>query len=185
MEVRFHSKAITYAVAMISIVLYMAKLTAITYIAFNCCLGFKNSNNVFTYSIAVSLFSILKLYLFQSVLVERTSNVCTWQICSLLEITMSLQFGFCTLLNHQWFQCINQGVASSLFICLVLDTMIYGYFAFRIVGANLQNRTQCEEARATQNHTLEPESQDRIEIQGTEKRENKIIYSEVYYNWVT
>ena len=139
MDAIVRHKFVSYCFALVSIILYIAKLSGITYIAFSCCAGFENSNNVIIYSVGVSSFSILKLYLYQSVLVGAVSNIFLSQICPLLEITMSIQFAFFTLLNQHWYPCIDREVASTVFVFIILDTLICGYFAYHIITSNWPN----------------------------------------------
>ena len=139
MDAIIRHKFVSYSVALLSMILYIAKLSGITYIAFSCCAGFNNSNNVIIYSTGVSLFSIFKLYLYQSVLVGAVSNTLLTQLFPLLEIMISIQFGFFTLVNHHWYPCIDREVASTVFVCIILDTLICGYFAFHIITSNWPN----------------------------------------------
>ena len=139
MDAIVRHKFVSCSFALLSMILYIAKLSGITYIAFSCCSGFDNSNNVLIYSFGVSSFSILKLYLYQSVLVGAESNIFLFQICPLLEVTMSIQFGFFTLLNQHWYPCIDREVASTVFVFIILDTLICGYFAYHIITSNWSN----------------------------------------------
>ena len=151
MDAIVRHKLVSYSFAFLSMILYIAKLSGITYIAFSCCAGFENSNNVIIYSIGLSSFSILKIYLYQSVLVGAVSNIFLSQICPLLEITISIQFGFFTLLNQHWYPCIDWEVASTVFVFIILDTLICGYYAFHIITSNWQNIPLPERMTSMQN----------------------------------
>ena len=166
MDPKQRSKVITYCVALVSIVLYLAKVSGVTYLAFTCCIGFRNTNNVFVYSVAMSVFTIFKLYLYASVIVDGTSSICTWQISSLLEIALSLQFGVFMLSNHQWFPCITKKMASIIFIFLFFDSVIYGFFAFRVIGTYLSNFNPSEESIEQQHHSEQSSTQNRTEALG-------------------
>ena len=126
-------------VVIISIILYVLKIAGITVIAYFCHL-FTDSIYVLLFAITVTVLSIQKSYLFYSVIFERPLYMFTWQICCLIEVILTLQFGVSVLLNHKWFPCIPAAMASTFFICLFLDSVVYSYFAFCLAESNMDNR---------------------------------------------
>ena len=144
MTCKKYSKEYITCVVMLSSILYVLKIVGVAVIAYFCHL-FNDSTYFLLFMITVTILSMQKSYLFYSVIVERPLYMFTWQICCLIEVILTLQFGVSILLNQKWFPCIPQSLSSSIFVCLFVESVVYSYLAFCLAGSHMDNRINPDE----------------------------------------
>ena len=158
-------KRITY-VAIVSGIPYVLKIVGISAVAYYCHLLY-DSVNIVLFMVTVLVLSMQKSYLFYTVIIEKNLVAFTWQICCLIEIILTLQFAVSVLLNHRWFPCIPKATSSSIFVFLVVDSIVFSYFAFCLARPKTENESNHPSEQSTEG-LMRSGSQETHSLQGGE-----------------